>query len=71
MDYACSEHSYVSKLMKSCERRKNDLENFLPCDNYTVHWFEKYGFGLTASVPIKVILEAFIPLGGSTINQVA
>ncbi|CAH8499018.1 unnamed protein product [Schistosoma mattheei] len=46
-------HSYVSKLMKSCESRKKDLENYLPCDNYTVQWFEKYGFGLTASVPIK------------------
>ncbi|XP_018650044.1 hypothetical protein Smp_148360 [Schistosoma mansoni] len=48
------EHSYVSKLMKSLESRKKDLENFLSSDNYTVHWFEKYGFGLTACVPIKV-----------------
>ncbi|CAH8517056.1 unnamed protein product [Schistosoma rodhaini] len=47
------EHSYVSKLMKSLESRKKDLDNFLSSDNYTVHWFEKYGFGITACVPIK------------------
>lgn len=46
-------YSYISKLTKSRENRKTTLESFLYSDKYTVHWFEEYGFGLRALVPIE------------------